>query len=218
MRRLRPSQEVSVNLPTVLQLAPARHSDVIDFRVVAAIDYVVALEPLEPIRSRQLPNLIPDCYLTFGEGRGLTGLKGHLYQPKPGDWRFKATDPGMNPADSSFRIRVCAPITIAACDRQAAGEALETATVNFGIDGTLVDGASDWSPPEHVKLSLSLIGEDEPIETPARLVAREAMLWNFKYEAMNADARERLGSFIIDYHRDLMKLRNARYQAEAVGL
>jgi hypothetical protein len=218
MRRLSPAEVVSVNLPIMLPVTPAADSDLIDFRVVAVIDSVVALEPLERIQIHELPEPIRDCLITFGDGQCLIGFKGHLYLRKPGDWRFRVTDHAGSLSESDFRIRVCAPITIAPYNGRSAGETLETETVNFGVDGALVDGATDWSPPELVSLSLSLIGEDEPVETPARLVARQGALWNFKCEAMKADARNRLGSFIIDYQRDLLRLRNARYQAEVVGL
>ena len=206
---------VSVNLPTMMPVTRPR-SDVIDFRVVAVIDSVVALEPLERIRPCAARR-VRDCYVTFGEGHGLIGLKGHLYQRKPGDWRFKVTDLARSRRESDSGS-ACAHRSRSRLTTDKLPErTLETETVNFGVDGALVDGAGDWSPPEHVNLSLSLIGEDEPVETPARLVARQGALWDFKYEAIKADARNRLGSFIIDYQRDLMRLRNARYQAEVMG-
>ncbi len=214
MRRLQPAKVVSVNLPTTLQTAPGRHTDVIDFRVIAVIDTVVALEPLEQIRNHQLPNRIRDCYLTFGEGHGLTGLKGHLYQRKLGDWRFKTTDPAALPDDSDHRIRMCAPITIAHPNGHPTPQTLETETINIGLYGALVDAPNNHPAPQHANLTLSLIGEDEPIETHARLIAHQGTLWDYKFQTMNPDHRNRLGSFIIDYQRDLLKLRKARYQAE----
>ena len=82
----------------------------------------------------------------------------------------------------------------------------------------LVDGPIDWVAPEHVRLSLSLLGEDEPVETQARLVARQGVRWDFKFEAMSADARNRLAAFVIEYQRHLLRRENARYSAETVGL
>jgi hypothetical protein len=80
MRRLGPDQLVSVNLP----MAFGRHDDVFDFRVVAVIDSVVALEPIERSHTRLIPDRVRDCYMTFGNKHGLVGLKGHLYQRCPG--------------------------------------------------------------------------------------------------------------------------------------
>jgi hypothetical protein len=215
---LSPKQMVSVNLPTIMPVTLGRHSDVIDFRVVAVIDSIVALEPLERVQHRNLPARIRDCYVTFGVGPRLTAFKGHLYQRPPGDWRFKVTDLTAPLGESDFRIRVCAPISIAPYDGRGAGETLETETVNFGIAGALVDGDTGRSPAERVSLSLSLIGEDEPVQTLARLVSRQGALWNFKYEAMSVDTRNRLRSFIIDYQRDMLRLQKARYKAEFAGV
>jgi hypothetical protein len=213
VRRLSANQAISVNLP----IGSARH-DVLDFWVVAVIDSVVALEPQQHSHMRHIPDRVRDCYFTFRNDHSLIGLKGHLYQRSQGDWRFKVTDPVAHPTDNCIRIRVCAPITVAPHDALGKGDALETETVNFGVDGVLVDGPIDWVAPERIRLSLSLLGEDEPVETQARLVARQGVRWDFKYEAMNADARNRLASFVIEYQRHLLRRENARYNAETVGL
>jgi hypothetical protein len=214
MRRLGPQQVVSVNLPMTF----GRHEDLLDFRVVAVIDSVVALEPLVRSDTRLIPDRVRDCYMTFGQGASLVGLKGHLYERSSGDWRFKVTDPMSFPAENGFRIRVCAPIKVVPRERQAAVDPVEAETVNVGADGVLVDGGSDWSPPGRVAVSLSLPGHDEEIEAPARLVARQGVLCDFKYEAMDADSRNRLGHFIIEHQRDALRRRQAWYQAEVVGL
>jgi len=214
MRRLGPQQIVSVNLPMTF----GRHEDLLDFRVVAVIDSVVALEPLVRADTRLIPDRVRDCYMTFGQGASLVGLKGHLYERSPGDWRFKVTDPMSFPAANGFRIRVCAPITVALKDEDITHESFEAETVNVGADGVLVDGGGDWSPPGRVMLSLSLPGHDEAIDAPARLVARQGVLCDFKYEAMDARTRNRLGHFIIEYQRDALRRRQAWYQAEVVGL
>ena len=202
MRRLDLSQLVSVNLPMRF-----RHDDVLDFRVVAVIDRVVALEPLDGSDTRRIPDQTSDCYMTFGHRRGLVGLKGHLYQRTPGDWRFKVIDPASFPAQAGCRIRVCLPITVAPYDEQHPEGALNTKTVNFGADGVLVDAGSDWHAPERVRLTLSLLGNDEPIEAPAVLVVRKGGLCDYRYEAMNADARNRLCCFIIECQRYVLKRR-----------
>jgi hypothetical protein len=214
MRRLSPQQLVSVNLP----FAVGRRDGPLEFQVVAVIDSVVALEPLERSDTRLVPDRVLNCLMAFDHQRGVFGLKGHLYQRIPGDWRFKVTDPVSRPGDSSFRIRVCAPITVAPCDEHAGKAAIETETVNLGADGVLIDGGTDWSPPERARLTLSILGDDEPIEARAVLVAREGALCNFKYEAMNANARNRLGCFIIDHQRDSLRRRKDRYRAEIAGL
>ncbi len=196
MRRLDLSQLVSVNMPIRF-----RHDDVLDFRVVAVIDRVVALEPLDSSDTDRIPDQVRDCCITFGHRRGLVGLKGHLYQRTPGDWRFKVTDPVSFPTQTGFRIRICLPITLAPYLEQDAERALNTKTVNFGADGVLVDAGSDWPAPERVRLTLSLLGKDEPIEAPAVLVARKGGLCDYRYEAMNTDARNRLCCFIIECQR-----------------
>ena len=179
-----------------------RHHDVLDFRVVAVIDSVVALEPLGSAKTRLIPDQISDCYITFGHRRGLVGLKGHLYQRTPGgDWHFKVTDPVSIPAQTGSRVRLSLPITIAPYDEQDADGALKTKTVNLGADGVLVDGGSDWSAPERVGLTLSLLGKDEPIEAPAVLVTREGALCDYRYEAMNTEERDRICCFIIECQR-----------------
>lgn len=213
MRRLGPQQIVSVNLPMTF----GRHDDLLDFRVVAVIDSVVALEPLVRSDTRLIPDRVRDCYMTFGQGAGLVGLKGHLYERSPGDWRFKVTDPMSFPGDNGFRIRVCAPVTVAPQDEESIDEPLFAETVNVGADGVLVDGG-EWAPPERATVTLSLPGHDEAIEAPARLVARQGVLCDFKYEAMDARTRGRLGHFIIEYQRDALRRRQAWYQAEVVGL
>jgi hypothetical protein len=214
MRRLAPQQVVSVNLPMTF----GRHEDLLDFRVVAVIDSVVALEPLVRSDTRLIPDRVRDCYMTFGQGAGLVGLKGHLYERSPGDWRFKVTDPMSFPADGAFRIRVCAPVTVEPLPGCTGGAALVAETVNIGADGVLVDGGADWSQPDRAMVTLSLPGHDEAIEAPARLVARQGVLCDFKYEAMDARTRNRLGHFIIEYQRDALRRRQAWYQAEVVGL
>jgi c-di-GMP-binding flagellar brake protein YcgR len=122
------------------------------------------------------------------------------------------------PGDSGFRIRVCAPITVAPYDALAASKLIETETVNLGAGGVLIEGATDWSPPEHAILTLSILGDDEPIEARAVLVACEGALCDFKYKAMDASARNRLGCFIIDHQRDSLRRRKAWYRAEIAGL
>jgi PilZ domain len=214
MRRLGPQQIVSVNLPMTF----GRHEDLLDFRVVAVIDSVVALEPLVRSDTRLIPDRVRDCYMTFGQGAGLVGLKGHLYERSPGDWRFKVTDPMSFPADNASRIRVCAPVTLAAQASHPDAASVVAETVNIGADGVLVDGGGGWAPPERAMVTLSLPGHDEAIEAPARLVARQGMLCDFKYEAMDARTRNRLGHFIIEYQRDALRRRQAWYQAEVVGL
>ena len=214
MRRLGPQQIVSVNLPMTF----GRHEDLLDFRVVAVIDSVVALEPLVRSDTRLIPDRVRDCYMTFGQGAGLVGLKGHLYERSPGDWRFKVTDPMSLPADNSFRIRVCAPVTVESQPGQPNRGSLVAKTVNIGAGGVLVDGGGDWTPPDRVMLTLSLPGHDEAIEAPARLVARQGVLCDYKYEAMDAQTRNCLGQFIIEYQRDALRRRQAWYQAEVVGL
>ena len=214
MRRLGPHQLVSVNLPMTF----GRHDDVLDFRVVAVIDSVVALDPLARVDTRLIPDRVRDCYMTFGHDHSLVGLKGHLYQRKPGDWRFRVTDPISFPSNNGFRIRVCAPVTVTPFDEDDVDPSLQTETVNFGADGVLIDGGPSWSPPERARLMLSLPGEDEAIEAPATLVARQGVLCDFKYQAMETGARNRLCAFIIDYQRDAMRRRKAWYHAEVGGL
>jgi hypothetical protein len=170
------------------------------------------------VASRSVPDRVRDRYMTFGNEHGSVGLKGHLYQRTPGDWRFKVTDPVLLPVDGAFRIRVCAPITVASHDEDPLWRNLETETVNFGADGVLVDGGTDWEPPEHADLTLSLLGENEPIEAPAVLVARQGALCHFKFEAMDTKARNRLCCFIIEYQRDVLRRRKAWYHAEVGGL
>lgn len=145
--------------------------------------------------------------MAFGHHHGLVGLKGHLYQRTPGDWRFKVTDPMSFPAERDFRIPVCVPITVAPYEEGAPERRLEAETVNLGADGVLVSGGSDWSTPEHVTLTLSLPGEDEPIQTPARLIARRGALHDFKYETISTEARGRLGSAIIQCQRHALRQR-----------
>ena len=110
------------------------------------IDSVVALEPMERSHTRLIPDRVRDCYMTFGNEHRLVGLKGHLYQRTPGDWRIKVTDPVSLPGDGAFRIRVCAPITVAPHDEDVSARNLETETVNFGADGVLVDGGPTGNP------------------------------------------------------------------------
>ena len=214
MRRLGPQHVVSVNLPMTF----GRHDDLLDFRVVAVIDSVVALEPLVRSDTRLIPDQVRDCYMTFGQGAGLVGLKGHLYERSPGDWRFKVTDPMSFPAENSFRIRVCAPVTVEGQAGEPEDRPRVAETVNIGADGVLVDGGSDWSAPNRAIVTLSLPGHDEAIEASARLVARQGVLCDFKYEAMDARTRNLLGHFIIEYQRDALRRRQAWYQAEVVGL
>jgi PilZ domain len=214
MRRLGPQQVVSVNLPMTF----GRHEDLLDFRVVAVIDSVVALEPLVRSDTRLIPDRVRNCYMTFGHGAGLVGLKGHLYERAPGDWRFKVTDPMSSPSENGFRIRVCAPITVSPRHRSGGSRLLHSETVNVGADGVLIDGGEHWTPPDQVRLTLSLPGHDEAIEAPARLVARQGVLCDFKYQAMDARTRNRLGCFIIEYQRDSLRRRQAWYHAEVVGL
>jgi hypothetical protein len=214
MQRLSPHQLVSVNLPSTV----GRHTDILDFQVVAVIDSVVALEPVERSQMRLIPDRVRNCIMGFNHEHNMFGIKGHLYMRTPGDWRFKVIDLVSTSAGSDFRIRVCAPITVAPYDEGTAEKTLETETINFGADGVLIDGGTDWSPAEHVMLTLSLLDDDEPIEAPAVLVAREGALCNFKYEAMNAEARNRLGSFIISYQRDIVRRRKMRYRVEVAGL
>jgi hypothetical protein len=211
MRRLSPNQQVSVSLPTTF----GRHVDVLDFRVVAVIDTVIALEPMVRADTRLIPDRVPDCYLSFGYNNGLVGLKGHLYERAPGDWRFKVTDQAAFPPETPFRIKVCAPITVASDDEAIAP--LEVETVSVGADGLLAD-CGEQEPPEFVHLTLSLPGEDEPIETPARLIARQGTLSHYRYGAMDPATRNRVGCFVIEYQRDAMRRRLAWYRAEVVGL
>ncbi len=82
----------------------------------------------------------------------------------------------------------------------------------------LIDGGPSWSPPERARLTLSLPGEDEAIEAPATLVARQGVLCDFRYLAMETEARNRLGAFIIDDQREAMRRRQAWYHAEVGGL
>jgi hypothetical protein len=213
MRRISPHDLVRVNLPMTF----GRHDDVIAFRVVAVIDAVIAVDPLERAQTRMLPDRVRDCYLTFDNDPSLFALKGHLYQRKPGDWRFRVTDPVSFRASEGFRIRVCAPITVAPLGEDE-NSSQQTETVNFGPDGVLIDGGPDWSPPERARVTLSLPGEDEPIEVAAALVAREGGLHEFRYESMDTGARNRLGAFIIDYQRDVIRRQHARYRAELGGL
>jgi PilZ domain len=202
VRRLDPYQLVSVNLPIRVG-----QDDVLDFRVVAMIDSVVALEPLEGSRTPMRPDRVRDCFMAFGHHHGLVGLKGHLYQRTPGDWRFKVTDPVSFPAESDFRIPVSVPITVAPYEQGATEGTLEASTVNLGADGVLVSGGRDCSPPEHVRLTLSLPGEDEAIQTPARLLARRGALHDFKYETISTEARSRLGNMIIQCQRYALRQR-----------
>ena len=150
---------------------------------------------------RLIPDRVRNCYLTFGHGSGLVGLKGHLYERSPGDWRFKVTDPVSFPTENGFRIRVCAPITVRPFDHLSPGTPIETETVRIGIDGVLIDGGGVWVPPAHVRLTLSLPGYDDAIEASGHLAATQGVLCDFKYEAMDASTRNRLGAFMIDYQR-----------------
>ncbi len=205
MHRLSPQQVVSINLPLA--------DGAVQFEVVAVIDTVVALEPLESAHMPNVPGRLPDCFMAFEHNHRLAGLKGQLYARSPGDWRFKVTDALSRKADDCFRIRVCAPITVAGCDERNASEPIETNTVNFGVDGTLLNTVPHWSPPQQAKLTLSLLGDDEPIEGHAILTARVGLLCEFKYQAMSAEAHNRLGSFIIDYQRDILRRRKAWHQS-----
>jgi hypothetical protein len=128
------------------------------------------------------------------------------------------TDPVSLPADGAFRIRVCAPITVAPHDEEGVARWLETETINFGADGVLLDGGTFWSPPSRARLTLSLLGEDEPIEAPSQLVARQGALCDYKFETMDTNARNRLCCFIIEYQRDVLRRRKAWYHAEVGGL
>lgn len=73
-------------------------------------------------------------------------------------------------------------------------------------------------PPAHADLTLSLLGEDEAIEAPAVLVARQGALCHFKSEAMDTKTRNRLCCFIIEHQRDVLRRRKAWYHAEVGGL
>jgi hypothetical protein len=165
-----------------------------------------------------IPDRVRNCYMTFGNDNGLVGLKGHLYQRTPGDWRFRVTDPVTFPADNGFRIRVCAPITVAPIVEDDMISPLQTATVNLGADGVLLDGGVEWAPPRRTRLMLSLPCDDEAIEAPAMLAARQGTLCDYRYESMDTATRNRLGAFIIDDQRDVVRRRQARYQAEIGGL
>jgi len=121
------------------------HDDMLDFQVVAVIDSVVALEPLEGSGAPLVPDRVRDCFVAFGHRHGLVGLKGHLYQRTPGDWRFKVIDPMSLRPQSDVRIPVSVPLTIAPYPDKAADGVLKSETVNLGPDGVLVDGRGDWS-------------------------------------------------------------------------
>jgi FixJ family two-component response regulator len=58
----------------------------------------------------------------------------------------------------------------------------------------------------------------KPVNDLAGVVARQGVLCDYKYEAMDAQTRNRLGHFIIEYQRDALRRRQAWYQAEVVGL
>ncbi len=213
MHQLTPQQLVSVSLP----VAFSRGVDVVNFRVVAVIDYVVALDPVARDEVRSIPERVHNCYLAVAHEARLFGFKGHLYQRTPGDWRFKVKDRSFHP-DSSFRIRICAPIGVAACENGGSDFQVETETVDIGADGALVDAGDGWDAPEHAILTLSLPGDDQAIETSARLVARHGGLAEFRYEGMEAAMRNRLGSFIIQYERDRMRRRQLSSRGEVCGL
>jgi len=202
VRRLDPGQLVSVSLPIRVD-----QDNVLDFRVVAVIDSVVALEPLASSNMRLVPDRVRDCFLAFGHQHGLVGLKGHLYQRTPGDWRFKVTDRMSFRAPTDFRLPVPVPITVAPLDEGAPEGAVEAETVDLGADGVLVSGGSGWSPPEHVTLTLSLPGGDEPLRTPARLVASRGAQHDFAYETIDSETRGRLCSFIIQCQRYVLRER-----------
>jgi hypothetical protein len=202
MRRLDPHQPVSVSLPMRFG-----HDDVLDFQVVVVIDSVVVLEPLERSRKLVVSDGVSNCFITFAHKHGLVGLKGHLYQHTPGDWRFNVTDPMSRPGESDPRLAIRIPITIAPSQPDGSEEALETETLMLGTDGVLIDVPNGWCSPRHVSLTLSLLGEDEPIRTPARPIAHHGALHDFKYEGINAQARDRLSRFIVQCQRYLLRQR-----------
>jgi hypothetical protein len=219
MRRPRPDEQVSITLPTSFG-----GRDVLEFRVVAVIDAVIALD-LSPFEDmRLIPDRVRDCYLIL-DGPQLSGLRGHLYKRRPGDWRFKVADSVPFPDENHVRIRMCAPVALEplgteppplfVSDAGVSEAAIETETVNFGTDGMLIESA-DETPPERVRVILSLPGEDDAIQAKARLVARQGDLCEFKYEAMDGDTLGRLASFIIEDQR--AALRRRRAQTVSVGL
>ncbi len=219
MRRPRPDEQVSVTLPTNF----GGH-DVLHFRVVAVIDSVIALDLPSYHDTRLIPRRVRDCYLIL-DGPVLSGLRGHLYQRTPGDWRFKVADSVPFPTENHLRLRMCAPVTVqplAAHDALGRGtaagfpeDAIEAETVNFGTDGVLID-AEDAQVPDQVRLTLSLPGEDEAIEATGHLIGRQGTLCEFKYDAMDGHMLGRLASFIIEDQR--AALRRRRSQTVAVGL
>ncbi len=213
MRPLHPDELVSVSLPMNFG-----RQDTLEFHVVTVIDSVVALDPRLRGDTRLLPDLVRNCYLAVGNGHGLMALKGHLYQRSPGDWRFKISDQHAQLEIEGGRMRICAPIALSPEHADAADTPLEATTVNVGTDGTLVDGEADLAPGQRVSLSLSLPGQDEPIEAIAQLLSRRGSLLNFGYEAMETADRNRLASFIIQDQRAALRRRRSWSRREIQGL
>jgi hypothetical protein len=216
MRRPLPDEQVSVTLPINF----GGH-DVLHFRVVAVIDSVIALDLCNFEDTRLIPDRVRDCYLIL-DGPQLAGLRGHLYQRRRGDWRFKVDDSVPFPAENHVRLRMCAPVALEplraennlftpapARDAPGSEPVIETETVNFGTDGVLVD-VGDSSVPDRVRLTLSLPGEDDAIQARARLTARQGSLYEFRYEAMDGHTLGRLASFIIEDQRAALRRRRAK--------
>ena len=212
MRNLGPEDVVAVSLPTVFG---ARRDDVANFHVLAVLGSVIALEPLGREETNALPELIRDCFMTYQDGRTVVSLRGHLFKPGVCDWRFKVTD-SFAKAESCFRIRFCAPLTVSPVKTFDAASH-NTQTINLGPDGALIDGSIDWSVPEQAILTLSLPDYDEPIQAPAVLIARHGDLCDYTYETMDTDTRNRLCLFIIECQRARLRMRKQRLQWARIG-
>lgn len=213
MRHPHPDEIVSVTLPPML----SGRQDHILFHVVTTIDSVIALDPVLQGDTRSVPSPVRDCFLTLEEEDRPMGIKGYLYERSPGDWRFKVRD-SITFQSVQTRLRLCAPISVAPAEIEDDAQARELQTVNIGVAGVLVQASDGISLPETVRITLSLPGEDDPIEAVAELAARQGDLRDYRYTIIEPEARGRLAAFIIADQRAALRRRRSRERLAGGGL
>lgn len=209
----------TLRLSEIVLLEPSRLDALpwqVPCHVVAVTGNEVALEPCDPEHLERIQVAESQLFLTYTRGRRLHALRGNLMirsslranasTSEAPDIRFRVTDRISHWEES--RLPFCAPVTLTPVDAGGGDEPLQTQTRSITVSDLVVEQPLPRGATYAV--SLALPGAPSDITGRATVTTEHPEGATLKYRWITPDSRDRLVGFIVECHREALRL----YQLE----
>ena len=177
-------------------------------RVVALDGRQAALLPVNPVDVLALPAETHDVLLLFRRGTQRIVLKGSLYY-RGGfeELGFLLTDEFCAPATASTRAALCAPVWLTPIDdgTQAQGTAIAHQTTEVAADGLTLEPGCPVAPGAHVRVTLVMPEDAEPVEALAYVVRGDGDELRLRFTTISREHRAKVHRHVVAVKRQELK-------------